>query len=214
MFQILLIYLRSKGIDVPQIGEKRPRPGTRVRQNKQQATSTTNNENSTSDENKNETKEEAEIIEEQEEEEEVKESWDAETSSEEEEEEAPEEAPSPAQPEAPKSESEGSDDGSDEESSEEDSDEDDDDDDENEDNVRISEALSKRKRAEDRVKVGSIEPFGWFLFVSCLYLLILGFISSYSRIVKKRMREIGIPTCCAPLSFAYWGTSTRVKRKF
>lgn len=149
--------MKTIGIDVPQIGEKRPRPGTRVRPNKQQTTSTTNDENS--EENKDESKQEpepTEVIVEEEEEEEVKESWDAETSSEEEdddeEEEEDEEESSAAlpdsgkQPELSKSDSEATDGDSDEDSDE-------DDDEASEEAVKKTDALSRREKAEERIKV-------------------------------------------------------------
>ncbi|EFX90195.1 hypothetical protein DAPPUDRAFT_205517 [Daphnia pulex] len=147
--QASLEILRAQGVDVPLIGEKRPRAGTRVRTNKQQQAVVQTDESTTSEENKAEQKPEGEtevLVEE--EEEEVKESWDAESSSEEEVEEEP--APVPTTTTEPthsksKSESEDSDDSDEEDDSDDSSDSD------NEDGKK-TDALSRRERALNRIQ--------------------------------------------------------------
>ncbi|XP_046651250.1 eukaryotic translation initiation factor 5B-like [Daphnia pulicaria] len=145
--QASLEILRAQGVDVPLIGEKRPRAGTRVRTNKQQQAVAQTDESTTSEENKAEQKPdgESEVLVE-EEEEEVKESWDAESSSEEEVEEEPVPTTTAETTHSKsKSESEDSDDSDEEDDSDDSSDSD------NEDGKK-TDALSRRERALNRIQ--------------------------------------------------------------
>ncbi|XP_046461821.1 eukaryotic translation initiation factor 5B-like [Daphnia pulex] len=145
--QASLEILRAQGVDVPLIGEKRPRAGTRVRTNKQQQAVVQTDESTTSEENKAEQKPDGEtevLVEE--EEEEVKESWDAESSSEEEVEEEPVPTTTAETTHSKsKSESEDSDDSDEEDDSDDSSDSD------NEDGKK-TDALSRRERALNRIQ--------------------------------------------------------------
>lgn len=139
-----------KGIDVPLIGEKRPRAGTRVRTNKQQQAVVQVDESLASEENKVEQnpEDETEVL--VEEEEEVKDSWDAESSSEEEVEEVSvPAATTTTEPTHSKSKSESED----TENSSEEDESNDSEDSENEEEGKKTDALSRREKALYRIQV-------------------------------------------------------------
>jgi len=159
--EAMLEAMRAQGVDVPAIGEKRPRPGTRKRpnKNKQAEKETTPEESSAKDSTpeveevkeapKEEVKEEPkeEVADSWDAEDDVKDSWDAE--SEEEVEKAPpkveEKVQEPEKKDEEEEESESEDEESDDESEDESSSEDDEEDDD-------TPAESKRERAIARIK--------------------------------------------------------------
>jgi len=159
--EAMLEAMRAQGVDVPAIGEKRPRPGTRKRpnKNKQAEKETTPEESSAKDSTpeveevkeapKEEVKEEPkeEVADSWDAEDDVKDSWDAE--SEEEIEKAPpkveEKVQEPEKKDEEEEESESEDEESDDESEDESSSEDDEEDDD-------TPAESKRERAIARIK--------------------------------------------------------------
>lgn len=178
------------GIDVPMIGEKRPRPGTRIRPNKQRDQQPKDGEadvdptkNNILETQKSTDSEVAQPVEE--EEEEVKDSWDVESLSEEEQTEVQDSnPPQTAKTNAPElsaeknlkksaeqnaSSSEGSEEDSDDNSDESGSSDDDSDDDES--GRQKSEAQSRREKAMERIQV--------IIFVELFY------ITWFSTILKK-----------------------------
>lgn len=146
--QLALIF--TSGIDVPLIGEKRPRAGTRIRSNKQQQATVQTEGRATSEEKTAD--QTAGVIEEtlvEEEVEEVKESWDAESSSEEEVEETPVPETTNVVQNQPTSKSDSE--VSESSSEEEESDSSDGSDDEEE--TKKTDAVSRREKALIRIQV-------------------------------------------------------------
>ncbi|KAK4022788.1 eukaryotic translation initiation factor 5B [Daphnia magna] len=147
--QASLEVLRAQGIDVPLIGEKRPRAGTRIRSNKQQQATVQTEDRATSEEKTAD--QTAGVIEEtlvEEEVEEVKESWDAESSSEEEVEETPVPEATNVVQNQPTSKSDSE--VSESSSEEEESDSSDGSDDEEE--TKKTDAVSRREKALNRIQ--------------------------------------------------------------
>lgn len=169
------------GVDVPVVGEKRARPGTRVRPSKQkelQKSSSTEEPSASADQQAAEQAiEDSAQAPEAEKEEEVKESWDAESSDEEQETEASTEPPVSvetadlAKPSAPKPGAEPEPESEDDESSQatsDDSDESLSDDDQVD---KRSEALTQREKALERIAVS--RNYGRLLLQSATYLYVI-----------------------------------------
>lgn len=157
--QAMLDSLRAQGVDVPEVGEKRPRPGTRIRPNKKkdQLQHSESQEVQVKDEAEaatpadnavegTEKKEEVPVVEK------IKDSWDASSSSEDESEETKKEEEVPAKVESEESAEDESEEDSDDNEDEDDSDSDA----KSRDGDNKTDAEAKREKAWERIMVSPL----------------------------------------------------------
>lgn len=159
--QALLEARKAQGLDLPNVGEKKPiRPGTRVRPSKVKS-QTSQDKDEASEKSETGDTVQVEIVDKkedkpQEPEDDVKDSWDAESSEEEEEVESKEPEPTAAKEEKgakdESSEEESSEEGSDSDSEEEDSDSDDSDSEEEDNGEGKTDAERRREKALTRIR--------------------------------------------------------------
>lgn len=195
--QAMLDALRAQGAELPEVGEKRVRPGTRIRPNRKKDQQQANGgdeakdeaaeaKDATADGERKDDKVEEPV-------EVIKDAWDESSSSEEEEEEE-------------ESQEKNGDDEEESESGEGSDSDDDSDDSEEEEQDRRNDVEDKRERALLRIQVK--EAFVWFKESFSQF----EFFFNFRNVVT--MQSLSVPlTICVQLLYAFWATSIPAKQK-